>query len=533
MYKDTKTANSSILLLFSTHVRRCVFVFFQVHVYNLFHFVTPLDMNWFTLTSCALFFVSVDSSEFIEKTQKDCCKDFATAANCLAVDFCLYAKWQPDTIRENIDAACMVCLNETRLFRANKYENPTSQDVENYLTTINNLVSSNTKKSCNTETYDESYTHQLSILLASDLRNADICSLLNYCTNKMTRSSVSTVSTATSTDEKFLSLPTTIDAENEVDECEKGPFHSCLNISNAQTCHVTDHCIETVWRLNDYANDDNAVCQVCKEIIKEVRDESRRKNPREVREILTVSCLIPFSEIRRDCEGLHDKYDVNLEKIIQSELSPLTICSVSGFCNSPRVNELIASQPTKLEEYLINRCTNCTTAFTLFGRYLQKNSKTDLIQYFVRICDKFTNLDSCSSVVNFYFEKIYPPLLEMKPWEACHFTSMCTYQYHLHRSITLSNLQNKINDIIIRNDQNVICDLCKQVVSELKMVLIADTNKDQFREYAQIFCEQTQQSKESCSSSLDQHIDRFYDFLKAADSNELCEKFVTCSSTKR
>ena len=56
-------------------------------------------------------------------------------------------------------------------------------------------------------------------------------------------------------------------------KCTWGPSYWCQGIRESSQCSATKHCIRKYWNSNPYPEDDDDVCKICKEMVKEARDQ--------------------------------------------------------------------------------------------------------------------------------------------------------------------------------------------------------------------------------------------------------------------
>ena len=88
-----------------------------------------------------------------------------------------------------------------------------------------------------------------------------------------------------------------------VNECAKGPEYWCTNIINAKACHATKHCIQTVWERQAVPEDNDSVCEICKEMVQEARDQLMSNETQEdLKAVFEGSCnLMPIKMVRLNC----------------------------------------------------------------------------------------------------------------------------------------------------------------------------------------------------------------------------------------
>lgn len=57
--------------------------------------------------------------------------------------------------------------------------------------------------------------------------------------------------------------------------CTWGPSYWCQGFPSARECGATQHCIDRVWSQRQLPVDDDDVCTICKNMVKEARDTLR------------------------------------------------------------------------------------------------------------------------------------------------------------------------------------------------------------------------------------------------------------------
>jgi len=126
-------------------------------------------------------------------------------------------------------------------------------------------------------------------------------------------------------------------------KCTWGPSYWCANIPQASECSAVKHCIKAVWEKETVPQDDDEVCKICKEMVGEARDTlMSNETQEELREVFDGSCdLIPVGLISKECKALVEEFVPELVETLASEMNPDTVCTVSGLCNSARIDKLL------------------------------------------------------------------------------------------------------------------------------------------------------------------------------------------------
>merc|ERR1711962_776564 len=127
-------------------------------------------------------------------------------------------------------------------------------------------------------------------------------------------------------------------------KCTWGPSYWCNGIRQSSKCQATSHCIDKVWNANPYPEDDDEVCTICKNMVKEARDTLlSNETQEELKEVFEGSCdLIPIRIIRNECKKMADEFVPELVETLSSEMNPDTVCTVAGLCNSVRIDKMLA-----------------------------------------------------------------------------------------------------------------------------------------------------------------------------------------------
>ena len=92
--------------------------------------------------------------------------------------------------------------------------------------------------------------------------------------------------------------------------CAKGPEYWCSSISAAKECRATRHCIQTVWSRHTVVEDNDGICEICKEMVQEARDQlASNETQEELKEVFEGSCnLMPIKLVRLECNKVKIKY---------------------------------------------------------------------------------------------------------------------------------------------------------------------------------------------------------------------------------
>lgn len=86
-------------------------------------------------------------------------------------------------------------------------------------------------------------------------------------------------------------------------QCAEGPSYWCQNIANAKSCRAIKHCIQTVWERHVVPEDNDSICEVCKDMVQQARDQLlTNETQEEMKEVFEGSCnLMPIKMVRMKC----------------------------------------------------------------------------------------------------------------------------------------------------------------------------------------------------------------------------------------
>lgn len=80
-----------------------------------------------------------------------------------------------------------------------------------------------------------------------------------------------------------------------------------------------------------------------------------------------------------------------------------------------------------------------------------------------------------------------------------------------------------------QDNDDLPCELCEQLVSHLRDLLIANTTEDEFKLVLEGFCKQTKSFKDECLALVDQYYGEAYNFLvQQLDATVVCSLTGLC-----
>jgi saposin len=402
------------------------------------------------------------------------------------------------------------------------------------------------------DTYVDSHINYLLDLLRSDVDPNTICKVLDFCSTPP-NDELEREDAAVYYDNIVLHIPASnLQITNRIEnkkpvehllvgakKCTWGPSYWCGNLTTAKECQTTSHCIDKYWSRTQYSDDNDSVCQVCKDMVKQARDQLlSNETQEELIEVLEGSCkLIPLKEIRKECIKLADEFVPELTEVLASQMNPTAVCTVAGLCNSARIDQMLAvDAPPKTADFSeMDSCVNCTVAFTAIERFMQSATKEDVQNRMLAVCGQLSSYsDLCATLIVSNIDDMYDLLQNQLPAPAaCHLTGMCSYRYHAHVSIDDADFQDQVDTMLAAPNDDLPCDLCKQLVHHLQEILVANTTEDEFHQMLDGMCQQTGKFRDECVKLVDENFQVVYRFLtEELDPSRICAEIQICPRSK-
>jgi len=330
--------------------------------------------------------------------------------------------------------------------------------------------------------------------------------------------------------------------------CTRGPAYWCYNITQAKECSAVKHCINKVWESMTLPEDNDDVCTICKEMVKEARDQLLSNETQdELRQVLEGSCnLIPLKLVSKECCKLADDFIPELVDALTSRMDPQVVCAVSGLCNSVRIDEMLGQMKDidedgntflkfEKENFDLSKdsCPKCQHFLGKAVDSMKGMNKQDLLTKLFETCGNFGSYsDSCRAVVTKELDIIYNHVQnDMEPTEMCGLVGLCSVV-----SFHPVKLQSESTNIKVwtppAKDDDLECDFCKQLVDHLRTWLTANTTRDEFHKVLTGLCQQTGKYKQECIGLADQYAGPLYDLLiEGMDPEEVCKQIGVCPSS--
>ncbi|XP_066593748.1 prosaposin [Prorops nasuta] len=336
--------------------------------------------------------------------------------------------------------------------------------------------------------------------------------------------------------------------------CTWGPSYWCQNLTTSAGCGATKHCIKHDWEYKQVPEDNDSVCGICKDMVKQARDQlESNQTQQDLKDVFEGSCmLIHIKPIVKECISLVDQFIPDLVETLASQMNPSVVCSVAGLCNSPRIDQLLLDyEKTSLkgnsdkvvslvnDEMEPDECSKCHTVASYMAQKLRNTPKDKLLNNMLNVCGRISSFsDACAAIVVNYFDSFYTNLQDnFNAENVCHLSGQCVAKYHKHDE-TDKTLKVEIRPMssvgLVDIGDDLPCKLCEQLVSHLRDLLVANTTEIEFMHVLEGVCKQTKSFASECKAIVDQYYPQIYAYLtKGLNANAICEMTDICPAPQR
>ncbi|VVC25407.1 Hypothetical protein CINCED_3A004152 [Cinara cedri] len=338
-----------------------------------------------------------------------------------------------------------------------------------------------------------------------------------------------------------------------VHECTYGPSYWCRNITNAASCNAVKHCIQTTWETQTYPEDNDDVCTICKNMVKEARDTLESNTTLdELKQVFYGSCqLLPLKVIKTECKKLADDFIPELVDTLASQMDPNVVCTVSGLCNNAHIDKLLLEnkeQPqNEINDY--HACEKCAIVMEKGEHLMESMSEDEVLNKMIMLCGELSSYsDVCIDIVYTYRLEIYRALKnDFNKRNVCMLSGMCSEAFHPHADgyersknalmgVEISNAGERGRVQIKKSNEvsdDVTCDFCEAMVKHLRDILISNTTEEQFLDVLKGLCKQTKSFSDECLAMVVNNYGRIYQFLvNELNGKKLCTIVGVCSKSQ-
>ncbi|KZS14611.1 Uncharacterized protein APZ42_019947 [Daphnia magna] len=340
------------------------------------------------------------------------------------------------------------------------------------------------------------------------------------------------------------------DLPTPVNQCTKGPEYWCQSIGNAKSCGAITHCIQTVWERQVVPEDNDNICEVCKEMVQEARDQLLSNETQEdMKQVFEGSCkLMPVKMVQLKCIKLVDDFIPELIEMLASQMNPTMVCTTALLCNNAWVDGLLSefksAQSAKTSQRLSDesKCESCQAFMTHSANKIQSSSQVDVQHILFNICGQMNSYsDACMAIVADNIDQIFSSMEKSLQKEMCQPLGFCNEAELKPLRVSVRPLSNDrkfeskfekslASKAIVNDDLE--CQFCEALVKNVRSILISNTTEAEFVQVLTGLCKQTGSYAKECLALVDQYGEEAYSFIvNGLDPEQTCRLLTLCSSS--
>ncbi|KAK3925790.1 Prosaposin [Frankliniella fusca] len=335
--------------------------------------------------------------------------------------------------------------------------------------------------------------------------------------------------------------------------CTWGPSYWCQNITTAKGCGAVKHCIQTVWEHMTLPEDNDDICTLCKNMVKEARDQlESNETQEELREVFEGSCnLIPLKPVAEGCDKLVDEFIPELVETLASQMNPQVVCSVAGLCNNAEIDRMLAAEGKLTKVPLVKSgssisvikpveakksdCNTCYSTLHKLQKKVKMTDRDDLLNKFIEGCGMMGSLsDGCAALVVTHFADIQDTIEKslQQPDESCEMMQYCTAGEAQKSQVNVDVTPVGQVGIVPVLTDNMTCQFCERMVQHLRDILVANTTESEFQQVMEGLCKQMKPKyKDECLTIVTEYYGMIYNFLvNNLNGQEICSFAGLCPS---
>lgn len=169
------------------------------------------------------------------------------------------------------------------------------------------------------------------------------------------------------------------------------------------------------------------------------------------------------------------------------------VCSVAGLCNNAHIDRLLEEAaaitatatatkhqsvvPLTASPAAPFTCSKCNSIAGIMSQRFHGAKRDDVLDWMLTQCRGMSTFsDACANIALTYFDEIYANLKSTVNKESiCHMSGVCSARFHQHddetaTDITVERLEMGISPSANAVNDDIPCELCKQLVHHLKYV---------------------------------------------------------------
>ncbi|XP_035211397.1 prosaposin-like isoform X2 [Stegodyphus dumicola] len=303
------------------------------------------------------------------------------------------------------------------------------------------------------------------------------------------------------------------------------PTFACQDLENARLCDVVKSCVHDIWATMSAPDDNDEICDICKEMVKEARDQLlSNMTQEEIKEVFEGSCkLLPVKLVADACIKIVDEIIPELVEMLASRMDPNMVCTVSGLCNMahlPVENHILKFLRMVLTPHKDSQCDQCTKMMTDVKTFLKSETEADVEKYIEKFCDKEAPSYLCDILVDNYFPKIYSYIVSIDAKTLCNSVGICAQKCEL------------IEDKPSHLKDELTCEFCEHVLQHIKDLITANTTAEEFKTALLNFCKHTGKFSDKCTALVNDYYDMLFDYIKKLDTKGMCTLMQLCNNEK-
>jgi len=305
-------------------------------------------------------------------------------------------------------------------------------------------------------------------------------------------------------------------------QCSWGPSYWCANIPQASQCGAVSHCIKAVWEKEEVAVDDDEVCKICKDMVGQARDTLlSNETQEELKEVFDGSCdLIPIKIVAKECRTLSDQFIPELVETLASEMNPDTVCTVSGLCNSARIDAMLEQEE---QQQYGGDCNLCREGARQVKERLAGLSQDQVRDKAMELCGYLgTFSTACMETVSENSDEIYRMLTEQFDEEICDLSGLCSQSFE------------KVPATTLQPGEDIQCEFCEKVIQHWIDVYASNSSLQEFKALLDGICEKVDTKNAAhCKHIVDDYYIPAFEFIRSElKPHMLCSLVGLCTDSQ-
>nr|WBW70109.1 venom protein [Lampona murina] len=298
------------------------------------------------------------------------------------------------------------------------------------------------------------------------------------------------------------------------------PTFACQDLESAKICGVAKSCIHDIWATMGAPQDNDQICDICKEMVKEARDQLlSNMTQEEIKEVFEGSCkLLPIKLVADACIKVVDEIIPELVEMLASRMDPNMVCTVSGLCNAVTDNQVSRLVKMILASGNADECQECTTMVTDVKTFLKSTPESEVEKYIENFCDKEMPSYLCDVFVDSYLPSIYKYVMNTDAKKLCSSAGVCP-------KICNPSEVSQVND-------ELTCEFCEHVLQHIKDLVTANSTAEEFRTALLNFCKHTGSFSDKCTALVNDYYDMLFDYIRKLDTKGMCTLIGLCNNEK-